>query len=118
VVWLDEPFMFDDQKKLYKTVMKLRRRADVLISTITMTSEMEPVSSSVSALLAVADEIHLCRADCDDCQRLSNASRSWYLPGQKTEKILTGGEETYEPKCPSCWTDRARQRRNTEQVQT
>lgn len=107
-LWLDEPFMFQEQKKLYKVVRRILRRTDVLISTISATSEMEPVSSSISALLAVADEIHHCRADCDDCQLLSSATRSWYLPGPKKEKIKTGGEESYEPKCPKCWTDRLR----------
>jgi len=103
VVWLDEPFMFQDQKKLYAVVKRLRRRAHVLISTITATSEMEPISPSVSALMAVADEVHLCRADCDDCQRLSVATRSWHLDGPKKEKVKVGGEDAYEPKCPSCW---------------
>jgi len=106
VVWLDEPFMFDDQKKLYKVVRRLMQHKSVLISTITATSELEPISSSISALLAIADEIHHCRADCDDCQRLGNASRSWHLAGPKKERIKTGGEESYEPKCPSCWTTR------------
>ena len=109
--------MLEDQKKLYKAVARFRKHCDVLISTISATSEMEPVSSSISALLAVADEIHLCRGDCDDCQRLGNASRSWYLPGSKTEKIKTGGEESYEPKCPLCWSDRAKERRKVAQTQ-
>lgn len=105
-VWLDEPFMFDEQKKLYAVVKRVLRKSDVLISTIAATSEMEPISPSVSALLAIADEVHHCRADCDDCQRLGNASRSWHLDGPKTEKVKTGGEESYEPKCPRCWTER------------
>jgi thymidine kinase len=106
VVWLDEPFMFADQKKLYGVVKRILRSADVLISTITATSEMEPISSSVSALLAIADEIHPCRADCDDCETLSAASRSWHLGGPKEEKIKEGGEEVYEPKCSGCWSIR------------
>lgn len=105
-LWIDEPFMLKEQKKLYKVVTRVRRSAEVLISTISATSEMEPVSASVSALIAVADEIYHCRGDCDDCARLSNASRSWHLAGIKTEKIKTGGEESYEPKCPACWTRR------------
>lgn len=106
VVWIDEPFMFEDQKKLYGIVRRILEKSDVLISTIAATSEMEPISSSVSALLAIADEIIHCRADCDDCLRLGNASRSWHLTGPKAEKVKTGGEESYEPKCPSCWTER------------
>jgi thymidine kinase len=114
VVWIDEPFMFRDQKKLYAAVRRVLAKADVLISTIAATSEMEPISPSVSALLAIADEIHHCRADCDDCLRLGNASRSWHLAGPKAEKVKTGGEESYEPKCPSCWTKRlALQSRDT-----
>jgi thymidine kinase len=112
-LWLDEPFMFTDQKKLYAVVRRVLRKADVLISTISSTSEMEPISSSVSALLAIADEVHHCRADCDDCQRLGNASRSWHLAGPKTEKVKTGGEADYEPKCPACWTTRLRKERKT-----
>ena len=118
VVWIDEPFMFEDQGKLFKAVMRIRRKSDVLISTISMTSEMTPVSASVSALLAVADEIHHCRADCDDCQRLGNASRSWYLAGPKKEKVKTGGEESYEPKCPSCWNTLHKLHRKSAQPQT
>lgn len=110
-LWLDEPFMFDDQTKLYKVVRRVLRKSDVLISTIAATSEMEPISPSVSALLAIADEIHHCRADCDDCQRLGNASRSWHLAGPKTEKIKEGGEESYEPKCSSCWNIRLREQK-------
>jgi thymidine kinase len=98
--------MLDDQKKLYAAVRRILRFADVLISTLTATSEMEPISPSVSALLAIADEIHLCRADCDDCQRLSSATRSWHLDGPKKEKVKVGGEESYEPKCPECWDNR------------
>jgi thymidine kinase len=111
VLWLDEPFMFDDQKKLYKAVRRVLKKSAVLISTISATSEMEPISPSISALLAIADEVHHCRADCDDCQRLGNASRSWHLDGLKIEKVKTGGEETYEPKCPACWTDRVRKQK-------
>lgn len=106
VVWIDEPFMFEEQRKLYAVVRRVLSHADVLISTISATSEMEPISPSVSALLAIADEIHHCRADCDDCRRFGNASRSWHLAGPKAEKVKTGGEEAYEPKCPSCWTSR------------
>ncbi len=108
VFWLDEPFMLEEQKKLYKAVRRILRKTDVLISTIAATSEMEPISPSISALLAIADEIHHCRADCDDCQRLGNASRSWHLAGPKLQKVKTGGEESYEPKCPKCWTERLR----------
>lgn len=118
VVWLDEPFMFAEQKQLYSVVRRLLERADVLISTISSTSEMEPISESVSALLAIADEIHHCRADCDDCQRLGNASRSWHLAGPKTEKVKIGGEESYEPKCPSCWTARLMEQDGSTSIQT
>jgi len=105
-IWLDEPFMFEDQKKLYKVVRKILRKTHVLVSTIAATSELEPISPSISALLAIADEVHHCRADCDDCQRLGIASRSWHLSGPKIEKVKTGGEESYEPKCPKCWSIR------------
>jgi thymidine kinase len=117
-IWLDEPFMFEDQRKLYKAVRRVLKTTDVLISTISATSEMEPISPSISALLAIADEIHHCRADCDDCQRLSNASRSWHLSGPKTEKVKTGGEESYEPKCPRCWYERLEAQQKTAQVNT
>jgi len=117
-LWLDEPFMFEDQKKLYKAVRRVLRTCDVLISTISATSEMEPISPSISALLAIADEIHHCRADCDDCQHLSNATRSWHLAGPKVEKVKTGGEESYEPKCPACWTDRNAVQRKVAAVRT
>jgi thymidine kinase len=117
-VWLDGPFMFEDQKKLYKVVKRILKKADVLISTIAATSELEPISSSISALLAIADEIHHCRADCDDCQYLGSASRSFHLAGPKTEKVKTGGEESYEPKCPACWTERTRKHRKVAQIPT
>jgi len=115
-VWLDEPFMFGEQKKLYKVVRKILRKTHVLVSTIAATSEMEPISPSISALLAIADEVHHCRADCDDCQRLGTASRSWHLDGPKTEKVKTGGEESYEPKCPKCWTLRFTEQRSAAQL--
>jgi len=117
-VWLDEPFMFEEQKALFAVVRRLLRTKDVLVSTIAASSEMVPISPSVSAMLAIADEIHHCRADCDDCQRLGNASRSWHLDGPKTEKVKTGGEESYEPKCPSCWSMRWREARKTARSQT
>lgn len=109
VIWLDEPFMFEDQQKLYATVRRLLVDHEVMVSTITATSELEPISASVSALLAIADEIHHCRADCDDCQQLNNATRSWHLAGPKLEKVKTGGAESYEPKCARCWTRRSPQ---------
>jgi len=108
-LWVDEPFMLEDQRKLYSAISRIRRNCDILISTISATSEMAPVSSSISALLAVADEIHHCRADCDDCQRFNGATRSFHLDGPKTEKVRTGGEESYEPKCPNCWSTRTQE---------
>lgn len=102
VLWLDEPFMFKDQKKLYKIVRRILKKADVLISSIAATSEMEPISPSISALLAIADEIHHCRADCDSCGRLEFATRSSFK-GVKSVAIVVGGEESYEPLCAACW---------------
>lgn len=111
VLWIDEPFMLKDQEALYEVVRKLQRKMIVMISTISSTSEGEPISPQVSALLAVADRIEHCRADCDDCGRDNNATRSWYVAGIKEERIKTGGEESYEPKCPRCWTKRFKERK-------
>lgn len=102
-IWLDEPFMLEEQHLIFPMVQKARETADILISTITATSEMEVISEGIAFLMAVADDVISCKADCDPCGHLSAASRSWHLAGPKSEKIVVGGEESYAPRCPECY---------------
>lgn len=105
VVWLDEPFMLveDPGGELFKVVTEIQSFATVLVSTITATSERQPINRSVSDLVAVSDKVFDCYGDCDCCGQFNEATRSLHLAGFKAEAIKVGGEESYEPRCPTCW---------------
>jgi thymidine kinase len=105
VVWLDEPFMFEEESgsELFDTVCEIQSFATVLMSTITATSERKPINRSVSDLVAISDKVFDCYGDCDCCGQFNEATRSLHLAGVKSEAIKVGGEESYEPRCPACW---------------
>ncbi len=102
-VWIDEPMLFDDEPSVFKAIMAVRKKMPVLVSGCSATSELRPFGKSLPRLIAVADEVHFCKADCDDCGTLGVATRSICLTG-KNEQVLVGGEETYRPVCPTCWS--------------
>jgi len=102
-VWIDEPMLFDDEKRLFEVVARLRKSARILLSGCSSDSDLSPFKTSFPRLIAVADRVKFCRADCDGCGTLGTATRSICLTGKK-EQVLIGGEETYRPACPSCWT--------------
>lgn len=62
-IWLDEPFAWPDAHHIPDVLPPLLERADVLVSTISATSEGGPIHPSVSWLLAVADHVYTCYAD-------------------------------------------------------
>lgn len=103
VVWIDEPALFPDQENLYGVVQALRERAVVLVSGLAATSELEPFGAAMPALLAVADQIRVLKADCDYCGRYGTATRS-VCSRPKVGQVLVGGEETYKAACPACWS--------------
>lgn len=109
VVWFDELMLAAAQEpgkqvKAFKDIAKIRERSTILISALSATSEMEVFSDLMGRLLAVADEIVSCRADCDRCGKFAGATRSFFSDGSKTSKVQVGGEESYLALCPECWT--------------
>jgi len=106
VVWLDEPQLWPDEAdEVFRAVAFLRQNCTVLISGLSATSELEPFGSSMPKLLAVADEIHLCKADCDSCGVYGTASRSRYIGAErKIGQVKVGGTQLYDADCPACWT--------------
>jgi thymidine kinase len=95
--------LFDDEPGVFQAVMDVRKQMPVLVSGCAATSELDPFGASLPRLIAVADEVHFCRADCDSCGTLGVATRSICLTG-KNGQVLVGGEETYRPVCPTCWS--------------
>jgi len=105
VVWIDEPQLWPDEVEVYDAVRRIRRRSLVIVSGLSATSELEPFGSSMPRLLAVADEIVLCKADCDACATFGIASRSRYVGAEpKQGQVKVGGAQVYDANCPSCWT--------------
>lgn len=101
--WLDEPMLLDDEPSLFDQVQKVRRDIPIMISGCSATSELTPFYSSLPRLIAVADRVRFCRGDCVGCGRMDSATRSICL-AVKNDVELVGGEETYRPLCPNCWT--------------
>jgi len=103
VIWLDEPMLFDAEPLIFELVQRIRQSRPVLLSGCAADSDLGPFKNSFPRLIAVADRVEFCRADCDGCATMGTATRSICLTG-KDEQVLVGGEETYRPACPSCWT--------------
>ena len=110
VIWIDEPGLFDDAKDLYAAVGWMREHAEVIISGLTMTSECKPFSMDISgrcpvaAVLATADEIITCRADCDFCEAGRDAAtRTVFFASDDKAERRVGGDEAYAPACVDCW---------------
>ena len=96
VLWIDEPSLFEEDEELvYPMVQAAREKVDVLVSGVPATSELEVFKESMCKIMAVADEIIWCRADCDSCSSFDKATRSFYLHGEKKQQVHVGGEEDY-----------------------
>lgn len=105
VVWIDEPQLWPDEDEVFGIVTRLRREAVVLISGLSATSELEPFGESMPKLLAVADQIMLCKADCDECRTFMTASRSRHIGRvPKKGQVKVGGVADYDADCPACWS--------------
>lgn len=102
-VWIDEPMLFEHEPEVFEAVIYIRQHALVLLSGCAATSELEPFGSSLPRLMAVADHVEFCKADCDECGVMGAGTRSRFKLGQKSG-VVVGGEESYEPRCPACWT--------------
>jgi len=104
VVWFDEPMLFprdlDDQ--LVEMIQQIRAKACVLVSGLCATSEFQVFGKAMPTLMALADRICWCKADCDWCGSLGVATRSVCIV-PKASEVLVGGESVYKAACPSCW---------------
>lgn len=105
VVWVDEPSLFADESILPVMISTIRTKSIVLISGLGATSELEPFGTTMPKLLAVADQVSWSTADCDLCGTHGTATRSLYIgDAPKTGQVQVGGDESYVPACPDCWT--------------
>jgi thymidine kinase len=102
-VWIDEPMLFDEEPGVFDAVVKLRKTKPILLSGLSADSDLSPFKTSFPRLISIADRVEFCRGDCDGCATLGIATRSICLTG-KDVQVLVGGEETYRPLCPKCWT--------------
>lgn len=104
VVWIDEPFLFSNESKVYDEVTKLREKSIILLSTLGCDADHRPFFTSAPKLISVADQINWCPADCDCCGAINAATRHVihvnYTPGES----CPGGEESFSAACPKCWT--------------
>lgn len=74
---------------------------DIYVAGLNMTSEQEPFGI-MAQILAVADEIQICKAVCYDCNKSANYS---FCLKEKDEEILVGNNE-YIPLCGKCLVKR------------
>lgn len=106
-LWIDEPMLFheyaDRPHMLFDMVRHVRKKAVILISGLAATSELEVFGSVMPRLIAVADEVVWCKADCDSCGTMQSATRSFRIAGPKDQPVEVGGEEKYQALCPACW---------------
>lgn len=105
IIWIDEPFLFSDEDVLFEIIQDLRKDKDILVSSLGSDCYLNPFKTTIPRLLAVADEIKQCKADCDCCGAMNKATRTLLCvanipPGQ----IHVGGNESYGAVCPGCWT--------------
>jgi thymidine kinase len=94
--------LFDDESVLYNVVQRIRKSTEIMLSGLPATSEMEPFGVSFPKLMAVADEVVWCKADCDYTGTMETATRSVCLIPKDGQKLV-GGAETYKPASPDAW---------------
>lgn len=104
VVWIDEPFLFSQEEALFDIITKIRANSVILISAIGCDAEHKPFGHTMPKLLATADQINWCPADCDCCGGMNIATRHVILVPYTSGKPCPGGEESYCAACPECWT--------------
>jgi len=105
VVWIDEAMLFGDQEHLVPDyVARVRSRSIVLITGLCATSELRVFGQAMPSLMASADVVKHCKADCDFCGSLGIATRSVCLV-EKVGNVLVGGENTYKAACVRCWIE-------------
>ena len=104
VVWVDEAMLFGDgDSRVANVIARVRQRAVVLITGLCATSELRIFGEAMPTLMAMADEVRWCKADCDFCNSLGLATRSFCMVPKKAD-VLVGGENVYKAACPRCWT--------------
>lgn len=104
VVWIDEPFLFKNERALFDYICFLRKKSVILISAIGCDAEQKPFGQTMPKLLSVADRIYWCLADCDCCGAMDAGTRHVILRPYKSGEACPGGEESYCAACPDCWT--------------
>lgn len=102
VLWIDEPMLWDDEVALYTIVQQIRPQCEIMLSGLSATSELEPFGFSFPRLIAVADDVIWCKADCDYTGTMDTATRSVCLVAKDGQKLV-GGAETYKPASPDAW---------------
>jgi thymidine kinase len=101
VVWIDEPFLFDNEKEVFSNIEKLRKNKTILVSTIGCDCFQKPIWESTGKILATADKIEFCTADCDFCLKFDVASRHINLFDLEHGKSAPGGD--FATVCIACW---------------
>jgi thymidine kinase len=108
VVWFDEIFLFPEEDKLFPLIQNLRRDKDILVSSLGADAKLSPFFKSMPQLLAVADDVIVCKADCDYCGAMGKATRTLFCADSsadiKTGDVFVGGTEAYIATCPECWS--------------
>jgi thymidine kinase len=99
-IFIDEAqFLTGDVKWLVR--LSTEHDIDIYIAGLNMTSEQDPFGI-MPQILAIADEVQICKAVCFDCNK--PASYSFCLE-DKEDEVLVGNDE-YVPLCGKCLVKR------------
>lgn len=103
VVWIDEPFLFKTESAVYDVVTTIRETSVVLVSTLGCDADQKPFFTSAPKLIAVADHVQFCNADCDSCGGFGIGTRHVIHVPYKHGEICPGGIDIFSSACPRCW---------------
>lgn len=88
------------------TELSINEDLDIFLAGLNMTSEQQPFGL-MPEILAIADEIVIMHASCNDCNRDAYYT---YYDGKKTGDILVGNDN-YLALCPRCLRKRLNEKR-------
>jgi len=104
MIWVDEPFLFTFEQELLDFINRRRKRSEILVSSLGADCFLRPFGNVIPQLLASADKIVQCFADCDSCGEIGKATRTLALVDIKPGGIKVGATESFSACCPECWT--------------
>jgi len=106
VIWIDEPFLFPDEEKLFDVVQEIRKNTQILISSLGADVNLAPFKISVPKLLASSDEVLHFKNDCDVCLGSGIATRTLLVADLSLDnQVLVGSSNLFKSSCVNCWNE-------------